>query len=92
MDSLTIIASISIFSAAMAISVGSLGSSFGEANIAIKAVQSIAQQPDEAPTITKVLFMSMAMVESSIIYCLVVAMILIFANPFWTALLERVAQ
>ncbi len=30
--------------------------------------------------------MSLAMVESTAIYALVVAMILIFANPFWTHL------
>lgn len=89
MDSLTIVASISIFSAAFSVGMGSLGSSFGEANIAKEAVHSITQQPDETANITKLLFMSMAMVESSAIYCLVISMILIFANPFWNALLER---
>ena len=89
MDSLIIVASVSIFSAALSVGMGSLGSSFGEANIAREAVHSITQQPDEAGNITKVLFMSMAMVESSAIYCLVISMILIFANPFWNALLER---
>ena len=89
MDSLIIVASVSIFSAAFSVGMGSLGSSFGEANIAREAVHSITQQPDEAGNITKVLFMSMAMVESSAIYCLVISMILIFANPLWNALLER---
>lgn len=28
------------------------------------------------------------MIESTAIYCFVVAMILIFANPFWTSALE----
>ena len=90
MDSLTIVASISIFSAAFSIAMGSSGSSFGEASIAREAVHSITQQPDETANITKVLFMSMAMVESSAIYCLVISMILIFANPFWNALLEKI--
>ena len=53
--SLTVVASISIFSAAFSIGMGSLGSSFGEANIAKEAVHSIAQQPDETSNITKVL-------------------------------------
>ncbi len=90
MDNLTIVASVSIFSAAFSIGMGSLGSSFGEANIAREAVHSITQQPDETSNITKVLFMSMAMVESSAIYCLVISMILIFANPFWNTLLEKI--
>lgn len=90
MDSLTIVASVSVFSAAFSIGMGSLGSSFGEANIAREAVHSITQQPDETANITKVLFMSMAMVESSAIYCLVISMILIFANPFWNTLLEKI--
>ena len=45
----------------------------------------IAQQPDAAPTLSRTLFVSLAMVESSGIYCFVVALILIFANPFWDA-------
>ena len=43
----------------------------------------LAQQPGAAPVITRSLFIGVAMVESSAIYCFVVSMILIFANPFW---------
>ncbi len=89
MDNLTLVASVSIFSAAFSIAIGSLGSSLGEASIAKEAVHSITQQPDETENITKVLFMSMAMVESTAIYCLVISMILIFANPFWSTLLAK---
>ncbi|MDY0378462.1 MAG: hypothetical protein RBR01_08505 [Desulfobacterales bacterium] len=46
-------------------------------------MSSIAQQPDETTSITRTLFVGLAMVESTAIYCFVVAMILIFANPFW---------
>ncbi|HSQ97264.1 MAG TPA: F0F1 ATP synthase subunit C [Rickettsiales bacterium] len=90
MDSLTIIATVSIISATFSISIGSIGGTFGEAGIAREAVHSITQQPDESANITKVLFMSMAMVESCVIYCLVISMILIFANPFWSAMLARI--
>ena len=47
-----------------------------------KVLQAIAQQPDAANTITRTLFVSLAMIESTAIYCFVVSMILIFANPF----------
>ena len=42
-----------------------------------------AQQPDEANVITRTLFVGLAMVESTAIYCLVISIILIFSNPFW---------
>jgi F-type H+-transporting ATPase subunit c len=48
-----------------------------------EALRSIAQQPDESGTIVRTLFVGLAMIESTAIYCFVVAMILIFANPFW---------
>ncbi|NLC32678.1 MAG: F0F1 ATP synthase subunit C, partial [Clostridiales bacterium] len=44
---------------------------------------SMAQQPDASATITRTLFVGLAMIESTAIYCFVVTMILIFANPFW---------
>ena len=48
-----------------------------------QALAAIAQQPDEAATISRTLFVGLAMIESTAIYCFVVTMILIFANPFW---------
>ena len=78
----TWIAVISILTAGFTIAVGSIGPAFGEARAASQALASIAQQPDEANTITRTLFVSLAMIESTAIYCFVVAMILIFANPF----------
>ena len=73
----------SIFVAGLTISLGSIGPAIGEALAAAQALRSMAQQPDEANTITRTLFISLAMIESIAIYCLVVSMILIFANPFW---------
>ena len=53
-------------------------------------LEAIARQPDEANTITRTLFVSLAMIESTAIYCFVVSMILIFANPFWNAVMPKV--
>ncbi|KPP85817.1 MAG: F-type H+-transporting ATPase subunit c [Rhodobacteraceae bacterium HLUCCO07] len=39
-------------------------------------------KPDASNTITRTLFVSLAMIESTAIYCFVVSMILLFANPF----------
>ena len=54
-----------------------------------EALSAIAQQPDESNTITRTLFVGLAMIESFAIYCFVVAMILIFANPFWDHVVAR---
>jgi F-type H+-transporting ATPase subunit c len=54
-----------------------------------QAVSAIAQQPDEKNTITRTLFVSLAMIESIAIYCFVIAMILVFANPFWAYVVKK---
>ena len=85
MDTAGLIGAVSIVTAGLTIAIGSIGPALGEARAAAQALASIAQQPDEANTITRTLFVSLAMIESTAIYCFVVAMILIFANPFWNA-------
>ena len=82
MDAATWIAVVSIFTAGLTIAIGSIGPALAEGRAASQALQAIAQQPDAANTITRTLFVSLAMIESTAIYCFVVAMILIFANPF----------
>jgi F-type H+-transporting ATPase subunit c len=87
MTDLGIIAGISIFTAGLTVSFGAIGPALGEGRAAATALSAIAQQPDAAPTISRTLFVSLAMIESTAIYCFVVAMILIFSNPFWIAAL-----
>ena len=91
MTDLAIIAAISIFTAGLTVSFGAIGPALGEGRAASQALSAIAQQPDAASDLTRTLFVSLAMIESTAIYCFVVAMILIFANPFWNAALA-VAQ
>ncbi len=83
MDAITTIGMISIIVSGFTIAVGSIGPAFGEGKALAQALTAIAQQPDESGTITRTLFVGLAMVESTAIYCFVVALILIFANPFW---------
>lgn len=80
-----LIAIASIVTAGLTIAIGSIGPALGEARAAAQALEAISRQPDEANTITRTLFVSLAMIKSTAIYCFVVAMILIFANPFWSA-------
>ena len=85
MEANTVVAMWSIIIAGATIAIGSVGPALGEARALSEALRSIAQQPDESNTITRTLFVGMALVESTAIYCFVVSMILIFANPFWNA-------
>lgn len=89
MDSLGWVAVVSIFTAGLCIGIGSIGPALGEGRALAQALAALAQQPDEANTITRTLFVGLAMVESTAIYCFVVTMILIFANPFWNHFLSR---
>ena len=83
MDEMTTIAVASIVTAGFAISIGSIAPALGEGRAVAAALTSLAQQPDASATITRTLFVGLAMIESTAIYCFVVSMILIFANPFW---------
>jgi F-type H+-transporting ATPase subunit c len=84
MDTMTIIAVASIVMAGLTIGFGCLGPALAEGRAVATALSSLAQQPDASATITRTLFVGLAMIESLAIYCFVVSMILIFANPFWT--------
>lgn len=83
MDSTTLIGMVSVITAGLTIAIGSIGPALGEGRAIAQAMSAIAQQPDETNTITRTLFVGLAMIESTAIYCFVVSMILIFANPFW---------
>ncbi|ACS80289.1 MULTISPECIES: F0F1 ATP synthase subunit C [Maridesulfovibrio] len=89
METLGWIAFGSIIAAGLCMGIGAIGPAIGEGMALSRALSSIAQQPDETNTIVKFLFVGMAMVESTAIYCFVLAMILLFANPFWSYFLEK---
>ncbi|MBO0614628.1 MULTISPECIES: F0F1 ATP synthase subunit C [Thiothrix] len=83
MDMITLIAIASIVTAGLTIAIGGIAPALGEGKAVATALSALAQQPDAAATITRTLFVGLAMIESIAIYCFVVAMILLFANPFW---------
>jgi F-type H+-transporting ATPase subunit c len=83
MDSITLIAVASTVTAGLTIGFGCFGPAMGQGRAVATALSALAQQPDAAPTITRTLFVGLAMIESMAIYCFVVSMILLFANPFW---------
>lgn len=87
MNDSTIIGLVSIVTAGVTLAAGSIAPAIGEARAVAQALSAIAQQPDESATLTRTLFVGLAMIESTAIYCFVLAMILVFANPFWDRLM-----
>lgn len=90
MDSLTLIALASIVMAGLTIAIGTIGPARAEGGAVDAALKSIAQQPDATGSIARTLFVGLAMIESIAIYCFVISMILIFANPFWNYFIAKV--
>ena len=77
---------IAIVVAGATIAIGSIGPALGEARVAASALEAMARQPDLAGTITRTLFVSLAMVESTAIYCLLVSLMLLFkVGPLFEA-------
>jgi F-type H+-transporting ATPase subunit c len=72
----------SILGAALAIAIGSIGPALGQGRAVAAAMDAIARQPEAAGTVSRTLFVGLAMIETMAIYCLVVALLLLFANPY----------
>ena len=89
MDSISLVGTVSIIVAGLTIAIGSVGPALGEGRALSEALNAMAQQPDEADTITRTLFVGLAMVESTAIYCFVIALIIVFANPFWDYVIQN---
>jgi F-type H+-transporting ATPase subunit c len=83
LDAASVVAMASIIVSGLTIAIGAIGPAIGEGLALARAMEAMAQQPDESDTISRTLFVGMALIESTAIYCFVVAMILIFFNPFW---------
>lgn len=73
---------ISIIGAVVAVSFGAIGPALAEGRSVAAAMDAIARQPEAAGTLSRTLFVGLAMIETMAIYCLVVALLLLFANPY----------
>lgn len=92
MDSTLVIGVVSIVTAGLTVGLGTIAPALAEGRALMNALLAIAQQPDEAATISRTLFVGLAMIESTAIYCFVVSLILIFANPFWDHMIAATAR
>ncbi len=82
MDSNLWFAVVAMVVAGVTVMIGSIGPALGQSRSIVAAMDAIARQPDASDRITRTLFVGLAMIESLAIYCLVIALIILFANPF----------
>jgi ATP synthase F0 subunit c len=80
MDS--IIAGASVIGAGLSVGLAAIGPGIGQGTAAGQAVEGIARQPEVEGQIRGTLLLSLAFMEALTIYGLVVALALLFANPF----------
>ncbi len=71
-----------MIAAGFGIAIATLGTGLGQGLAIGKAVEGVARQPEASGKITVTLIIGLAMIESLAIYALVVALIILFANPF----------
>lgn len=68
--------------AGLGLALAALGGALGQGNLAARAMESIARQPEAAGRIQTAMLLGLAFIESLVIYCLLIAFILLFVNPF----------
>lgn len=72
---------VSTAAAAIAIALGTLGPALAMGRAIAQALESVARQPEAEKSITRTLFIGLAMIESLAIYVLVIVLVIIFRNP-----------
>lgn len=77
-----LISAASVIAAGLAVGLASIGPGVGQGTAAGQAVEGIARQPEAEGKIRGTLLLSLAFMEALTIYGLVVALALLFANPF----------
>ncbi|MCD6520356.1 MAG: ATP synthase F0 subunit C [Anaerolineae bacterium] len=65
-----------------AIVLGTITAALMEGRAVVKAFDNMARQPSVADRIRGILFVVLAILESTAIYVLLICLILLFANPF----------
>ena len=68
--------------AGLAIGLGAVGDGIGDGSVTAKAVEGIARQPEAKNTILINMLISVGLIESIPIIAAVIAIVLLYANPF----------
>lgn len=79
-DGKSLVLALSALGAGLAM-IGGIGAGVGQGIAAGKASEAVARQPDAQGDIIRTLLLGDAIAETSAIYSLIIALILLFANP-----------
>lgn len=71
-----------VLAAGFGMAIATIGTALGQGLSISRAVEGVARQPEASGKITVTMIIGLAMIESLAIYALVVALIILFANPF----------
>jgi len=74
--------------ALLAIGIGVIGPAIAMGLSIGRALEALARQPEAEKSITRTLFIGLAMIESLAIYVLVIVLIVLFRNPLLEYLLK----
>jgi F-type H+-transporting ATPase subunit c len=81
MNDLHLFSMLSTVVAGVVIALGTMLPAIAMGRAISSALEALARQPEAEKTITRTLFIGLAMIESLAIYCLVIALIVLFRNP-----------
>lgn len=73
----------------LGIALGTILPAFAMGKAISQALDALARQPDAEKSITRTLFVGLAMIESLSIYVLVVVLIVLFRNPLLEYLIKQ---
>lgn len=88
MSNLAWFSMISTVVSALAIALGVMLPAAAMGKAITQALDALARQPDAEKSITRTLFIGLAMIESLAIYVLVIVLIILFRNPLLEYLLK----
>ena len=71
-----------VLAAGIGIAIATMLTGLGQGKAIEKAVEGMARQPEAAPKIQTAMIIGLAFIESLVIYALLIALILLFLNPF----------
>jgi len=72
---------VSTVAAALAIALGAMVPAYAMGRAIVQALEALARQPEAEKSVTRTLFIGLAMIESLAIYVLVIVLIILFRNP-----------
>ena len=75
--------------AAIGIALGTMLPALAMGRAISHALDALARQPESEKSITRTLFIGLAMIESLAIYCLVIMLIILFRNPLLAYLVSH---